>query len=139
LTTLLYLLSYAVGGLLTIKGLLYLARYHIRLRRCTEESVGTVIDVVEKRSLLAWPAMLTYYPIFEFQAGLHGSQILASDFPAQYRDQIAADKPHTVFYDPHRPARFYSPDWDKPSVPTGLMQMGLGLLIIAGTLYTALK
>lgn len=139
MTTLLYVLSYAVGGMLVFKGLWRLVWYRVRVRSCTEKSVGSVIDVVEKRSLLAWPAMLTYYPIFEYQAGAGGTQILASSFPAQYREQIAVDKPYTIFYAPRHPARFYSPDWDKQSVPTGLIQVGFGLVILAVTLYTAFK
>lgn len=137
--TLLYILVYSIGGILTAAGLFRFIGYRLRLRRCTQDSSGSVIDFAEKRNFLSWPSTCSYYPIFEYGSPNGGTEIQASIFPAQFKNQIDQSRSYTVKFDPQKPSVFICPDWDRNLSSTALGQLFFGIAIIVITLVLSLR
>ena len=138
MTTLLYLLVYAIGAVMAVSGLLRFGKFRLRKRRCTAVTTGVVADVAEKHSLLAWPASVRYYPIFEYTPEGGQTRIAASDYYSQTKDSPARGAAYPIRYDPDRPARFYAQGWDEPGGTMGLVQLVFGAGILAVTLISSL-
>lgn len=136
MTTLLYVLVYAIGGWLVAKGFWTVFWYRYRVLRCTSETTGYIIDTVEKRGLLSWPASIRYYPIFKYDTS-SGTQIRASSYWANTKNQVKTDCRWTLLYDPARPKVFYAPEWDKGCQPLGWTQLVFGLIVLGVTIVMA--
>ena len=139
MNTLLYILAYAIGGIMTAAGIYRFIGYRLRTRRCTGETTGAVVDMAEKRSLLSWPASYRYYPIFEYAVPEGGTEIRASVFPAQFKNQIDRDRRYNIRFDPSRPSVFLCPEWDKALTATAMGQFIFGIVILLITVFTALR
>ena len=134
-----FLIAYAVGGVLIIRGVWQLMRSRLLILRCTKETTGIILDTAKKRSLLSWPSMDYYYPIFQFDDEDGNSQVFASTYAAQFENQIVPGRLYTIRYDPQKPSRFFSPEWDGPSKITAVSQAAFGLIILGATLFAKLK
>ena len=136
--SLLFLLAYAIGGVLACSGLLRVLRLWLRLHRCTASVRGVVADVAQRQSLLSWPVSALYFPIFEFTPVDGHTQILASSYYAQAKGQFEAGDTFLIYYDPKRPSRFYAKGWDEGALSLGLGQLVFGMVIVAITAATQL-
>lgn len=133
-----FLIAYAVGGVLIIKGIWQLIRSKLLILRCKGETTGIILDSAQRRSLLFWPSMDSYYPIFQFDDEKGDSQVFASANAAAFENQIVPGRSYTIRYDPEKPSRFFSPEWDGPSKITAVSQLSFGLLILGATVFAAI-
>ncbi len=134
-----FLIAYAIGGILIIKGIWQLIKLRLLVLSCTKQTTGLILDSAKKRSLLSWPSTDYYYPIFQFDDENGDSQVFASSYAASFKNQIVSGRAYTIYYDPQKPSRFFAPKWDNQSKITAVSQLCFGLIIIGLSLFTALK
>lgn len=101
-----------------------------KIKTCTFETIGTIIDLKRRVSGSAGSVQTSYHPVIQYSTEYGKSIVKESSFGgSEARYKIG--QTIRVFYDPSNPEEFYLPDDNIAKIVTLVFSLvGIGMIII---------
>ena len=121
------------GVLFVVVGIFFLVKGNDKAKNCTEEAVGTIVDIRDDISSDEGEVTHTYYPIIEYKAGdktIKKEANISTNEEFKYRVNDKID----ILYNPNN-VEEYMIKGDKSSNIIGIVFIVLGALAAVGGVF----